>query len=267
MRGLSDIMAELLEGSEHDLSQVPRTPQERAEARKRLELARMAVKNCQVCLDTGFVHPLKDNGKVDYSLTVPCVCVRQEAERKQKERLLKYCELPAKAEGMTFASFRRSKETEEAYRASLALAKGDYEPTFLTLTGPTNHGKTHLLVSVCNYRLQQGKLAKYAYVPYLLDELRAGFKKNGDESYFSRYNVFLNVPLLALDDLGTENDTPWAQEHLDELVDYRVMHKLQTIVTTNLPWKSLPFRVASRLKREGEVIIIGGPEYEAVKSK
>jgi len=77
----------------------------------------------------------------------------------------------------------------------------------------------------------------------------------------SRFKLFLDVPLLALDDLGTENDTPWAQEHLDELIDYSLMHKLSTIVTSNLLFKELPFRIASRLKREGEIIPILGEAF------
>lgn len=262
MKAFSEIFDEYLrDESPEFLSRIPRTPEEKAEAMQRLKTLQKAHKKCSICLDTGFVHPLKADGKPDYSRVQPCACVRREAEQRQKERLLAYCELPEKGREMTFGNFRRSAETEKAYQACLSMAEGTFGRIFLTLMGQTNHGKTHLGVAICNYRLKQGQLAKYAYVPYLLDELRAGFKKDGDESYISRYHIFLSVPFLMLDDLGTENDTPWAQEHLDELIDYRLMHKLPTVVTSNLPWKELPFRIASRLKREGEVVPIVGPEF------
>jgi len=259
LKAFSEVLNEYLPSE--TLAKIPQTPEQKAEAKKRLDALRTAGKKCQVCLDTGFVYPRKSDGKPDFTRTIPCVCVREEAERRKKERILAYCELPEKGKQMTFESFRRSPDTEVAYQSCLAMAEGTLDKTFLTLMGQSNHGKTHLGVAVCNYRLKQDKLAKYAYVPFFLDELRNGFKKDGDESYMSRYNIFLNVPLLMLDDLGTENDTPWAQEHLDELIDYRLMHKLSTVVTTNLPFKKLPFRIASRLKREGEILVLDGPEF------
>lgn len=30
--------------------------------------------NCNICRDSGFVHPLKDNGEPDYKNAVPCQC-------------------------------------------------------------------------------------------------------------------------------------------------------------------------------------------------
>jgi DNA replication protein DnaC len=116
-------------------------------------------------------------------------------------------------------------------------------------------------MAICNYRLAHDQPAKYTYVPMLLDELRVGFKKDGDESYMSRYNTFLTVPILLLDDLGVENDTKWAQERLDMIVDYRLMHKLPTVITTNTPFDQLPFRIANRLRRDGKIIAITGPEF------
>lgn len=221
--------------------------------------------SCQICQDSHFVYPV-NQGRVDYSQVIPCQCVRATMEKKKKENLIKYCEIPEKGRGMTFDNFKVSRSTREAFEACLSMAKGESKYVFLTLMGFSNHGKTHLAMAICNYRLSHDQPAKYTYVPLLLEELKSGFKKEGDDSYLSRYQTFLDVPLLLMDDLGVENPTPWAQEHLNSIVDYRMMHNLSTIVTTNLPIDEIPFRIANRLKRDGnQVIPIVGPEFEVKK--
>jgi DNA replication protein DnaC len=263
---LDSAFAGMLKGySPEELAAIPHTPEEIKQAKIKLQNAIKNIKhNCAICQDFGFVHPWLD-GKVDFTQFVPCQCARAEVEKKKKANLIAYCEIPEKGTLMTFENFKKSPLTKEAFDICLALAKGESEYNFITLMGHSNHGKTHLAIAICNYRLSHGQPAKYAYVPMLLDELRIGFKKDGDESYMSRYNTFLTVPILLLDDLGTENDTKWAQERLDMIIDYRLMHKLSTVVTTNLPTDKLPFRIANRLKRDGKIVIITGPEFEVKK--
>jgi len=258
---LSDAITHTLKGrSTEVLATIPQTEAEIAAAKKRLLTHEY---KCPICQDFKFVHPRNSDGTVNYKDQIPCVCVRKAAEVAQKARLIKYCEIPSKGKNMLFDNFDISNSTREAYDACFALAEGKSETNFLTLTGPSTRGKTHLAIAVCNYRLERGQLAKYAYVPIFLDELREGFKHNGDESYMSRYEIFKTVPLLTLDDLGTENPTPWAQEHLDTLIDFRLMNELPTLITTNLPLSQIPFRIAHRLERDGKIIVMKGPKFEA----
>ena len=93
-----------------------------------------------------------------------------------------------------------------------------------------------------------------------MGELRSGFNDK-ENDYDRRFEMFLNVPLLVLDDLGTENPTPFVQEKLDTIIDYRLMHDLSLVVTTNLSLSQLPERIASRLRRGGEIVTISGPEH------
>ena len=218
---------------------------------------------CPVCRGSKFVHPRKD-GKVDYSNVVPCECVRAEREEARRQNLIKFCELPSRGREMTFENFKLSPPLQEAYNACLDLAEGR-STRWITMMSKTGRGKTHLGIAVCNRWLAAGKPAKYANVTLLLDELRAAFSKDGDGSFQARYHIFLTVPLLMLDDLGTENPTPWAQEHLYELIDYRLMHELPTIVTTNLTFPEINFRIAARLKRDGDIIYIDAAEYKKAK--
>ena len=217
---------------------------------------------CSICQDAHFVHPLLANGKPDYSQVVPCVCSMERRRREKLQAMLRMCELPPNTEHMTFESFVVRPSLEEAYAAALALAEGRSTSNWLTFSCDVNRGKTHLLIATCRRHLAQEKPARYAYVPTLLDELRSGYRHEGNLSYENRFDFFKNVPFLALDDLGTEHRTEWVQERLDTIVDYRLMHGLALIVNTNLPIEKLNFRIANRLRRNGKVIFIDAPEFE-----
>jgi len=216
---------------------------------------------CPICRGAQYVYPLRDDGKPDYSRVIPCRCVRAKLEEVKRKRLLKMCELPKKALTWTFETFELLPGLEEAYEAALALAEHRSDTSWLLLMGGTDRGKSHLLAAICHRWLQAGMPARYVYIPLLLDELRRGFRGEGDGSYDARFDFFLNVPLLALDDLGTENRTPWVQERLDTIINDRLMHELALVVTTNLPMEDLPFRIRSRLAREGRVVYIAADEY------
>ena len=224
---------------------------------------------CDICHDSHFVHPLREGGKPDYSRVVPCVCSEAQLWRDKMQAMLRLCELPPGTGHMTFENFVRRPGTEEAYGAALDVAGGEPHlvPDWLTLLGDSNRGKTHLLISTCRRWLSTGKPAHYSYVPLLLDELRRGFNAKGDQSYESRFDFFLNVPLLALDDLGTEQTTDWVREKLDTIIDYRIMHGLALVVNCNVPLKDLNFRIRSRLERGGRIVFIKAPEYVADEKK
>jgi len=222
---------------------------------------------CPICRDAHYVHPRGDDGKPDYSRVVPCQCVRNRLEREKMQRMLRMCELPPGTEHMTFENFQVLPGLEEAYEAAIALAEERSESNWLTLMSDVNKGKTHLLIAICYHWVSRSKPARYAYVPLLFEELRRGFREGGEWSYENRFNFFLNVPLLALDDLGTENRTGWVQEKLDTIIDYRLMHGLALVVTTNLAIDQFTFRIGSRLKRNGKVVFIDAPEFRKTKKR
>jgi DNA replication protein DnaC len=165
------------------------------------------------------------------------------------------CELPERSEQMTFANYNVYPQVREAHDAAVMIAKNELD--WLTLIGNVDCGKTHLAVAICREWITQGKPAKYAYVPLLLDELRQGIGQTGSEAYTYRFNVYCSIPLLVLDDYGTQKASEWAQERLDTIVDYRYMHKLPLVVTSNLRITEMPDRIASRLQRYENGVVIG----------
>ena len=83
-------------------------------------------------------------------------------------------------------------------------------------------------------------------VPDLLDTLRFAYASE-DTTFEERFNDIRNAKLLVLDDFGTQNATGWAQEKLFQIVNYRYINKLPTVVTTNLLLDEVEPRIRSRL--------------------
>ncbi|HDN80639.1 MAG TPA: AAA family ATPase, partial [Chloroflexi bacterium] len=123
---------------------------------------------------------------------------------------------------------------------------------FLVLYGDNGTGKTHLAAAIANHLLGRGQAVLFVVVPEFLDWLRDAFNLEGSR-YRERFDAVKKTPMLILDDLGAQADTPWVEEKLFLLVDYRWRMELPTVVTTNHRLEDFPPRLASRLS-EGVVI-------------
>ena len=53
--------------------------------------------------------------------------------------------------------------------------------------------------------------------------------------------------LLILDDFGEQSTTPWAQEKLYQVINYRYNAQLPTVITTSKALEELEGRISSRL--------------------
>jgi DNA replication protein DnaC len=118
---------------------------------------------------------------------------------------------------------------------------------WLLLRGAYGCGKTHLAVAIANRLLDRGEGVLFVVVPDLLDYLRATYRSDSAVSYDKRFESVRTIPILILDDLGTENLTPWAQEKLFQIFNYRYNSRLPTVITTNRKLEDIEPRVRSRL--------------------
>jgi DNA replication protein DnaC len=159
---------------------------------------------------------------------------------------------------MTLAAFDTAggRNATREDRESLSRAKQAAE-TFaadpggwLLLSGPQGSGKTHLAVGIAGAALQQGQPVFFAFVPSLLDHLRATFSPDSPIGYDELFEQIKTVPLLVLDDLGAESSTAWAEEKLYQIVVHRHELRLPTVITTSYSVDELEEtkpRIASRL--------------------
>ncbi len=191
-------------------------------------------------------HPL-------FGQLIPCECRVREQDRRRHEELLRIGNLGA-FEDKTFESFDPgiNRDVNDAFRSAVEYArdpKGSGTP-WIFFHGRCGTGKTHLAAAIANYYItHQGGRALFTIVPDLLDHLRATFNPATTDgvTYDQRFQDVREVPLLVLDDLGTENATPWAKEKLFQIFNHRYNEGLSTVVTSNHDFAQIDERIVSRL--------------------
>ena len=181
-------------------------------------------------------------------------------------------ELPELLKKMTFDTFDRRGQAvdekaidslREAYKLAREFAEEPH--LWLVLLGTTGCGKTHLAAAIANHQITRGMPAYFVVVPDLLDHLRSAYSPESKVPYDELFETIRTAPLLILDDLGAHSSTPWAEEKLYQLVNYRYNHSLATVITTNLALDELDDRLASRLAdlKVSTLCPIAAPSYRA----
>lgn len=155
------------------------------------------------------------------------------------------------------------KSLEEAFYAAQKFA--DAPKGWLVFKGGLATGKTHLAAAITHYRAAMGDEPIFTVVPDLLDHLRATFSPTSTVSYDSIFNQVRNAKLLILDDLGTQNATPWAKEKLYQIINFRYESGMPTIITTSEHSKDIDPRILSRMndKRISRIIPIIVPPFQS----
>lgn len=202
--------------------------------------------SCPICGGAGFVRVDVPVGHPMFGKIVPCDCM---IERRRDQMLQQYSEV-SKLEHFRHLTFERFDAdidgVREAYEICRRYARNP--DRWLLLIGGYGTGKTHLAAAIANDALAcQHMQSIFLVVPDLLDQLRAAFAPDHEVGYFEQFTAIREIPLLVLDDLGTENATPWAQEKLFQIINHRYNMRIPTVITTNRDVDTLDGRIASRL--------------------
>lgn len=183
-------------------------------------------------------------------------------------------ELPL-VQGMTFAAFQyRPAPPHIDFAASESLKKAltaarnyaEHPEGWLVFLGRTGSGKTHLAAAIAHHLAAQGRLVRFVVVPDLLDHMRSAM--SGDER--ERRDALEDVrmaPMLVLDDLGVHSATPWAQEKLFQILNYRYNARIATVITVSRSLEELPQAWVSRMYDPKVSLIceIDAPDYRGLQ--
>jgi len=172
--------------------------------------------------------------------------------------------------GLTFDSFsprgRRNLPAynQESLQAAYQRAQ-HYAHTlegWLLIQGGYGCGKTHLAAAIANECVGLGVPTLFLTVPDLLDTLRFSFDAE-EVTFEQRFEQLRTAPFLVLDDFGTQNATEWSREKLFQILNFRYINRLPTVVTTNLELDEVEGRMRSRLSDTSLVtpIRIEAPDY------
>lgn len=228
--------------------------------------------NCPHCGGVGYVRYDVPVGHEKFGKVDTCICRAADVAQAARERLFEMSNLNRLSHltfdnfssvGNTKAKFMSAQERDNlrtAFEASEDFARNPQ--SWLLLEGGYGCGKTHLAAAIANFAVGNGVPTLFITVPDLLDSLRFSYD-DPETTFEQRFEEIRNAGLLILDDFGTQNATPWAQEKLFQIINYRYINKLPTVITTNLMLDEIEGRIRSRLQDEGFVkyLKISAPDY------
>ncbi|MBE3559930.1 MAG: ATP-binding protein [Ktedonobacteraceae bacterium] len=216
----------------------------------------LAQKNvCPRCKGAGFLRLDVPFGHPQFGKPVACTCKEAERKEKRRQQLRAISNLDA-FRNKRFETFNpRVPGVQEAYRAAFDYAQ---DPGgWLLLQGPNGCGKTHLALAIANICLERGSVVLFSVVPDLLDHLRAAFAPTASEVYDQLFAKMREAEVLVLDDLGAQQSSPWANEKLFQLLNYRYNLGMPTVITANpRGLQGIDERIRSRLSDNGLVVAV-----------
>ncbi len=228
--------------------------------------------NCPHCGGVGYVRYDVPLGHEKFGKLESCVCRAKDVAESARNRLFAMSNLDRlshlrfenfKASGNEKAKFMTPQERENLHNAFETCEKfAQMHTGWILLEGGYGCGKTHLAAAIANDAVEKGIPTLFITVPDLLDSLR--FAYNDPETTFEqRFEEIRNAELLLLDDFGTQNATAWAQEKLFQIINFRYINKLATVITTNLMLDEIEGRIRSRLQDDEFVnyVKISAPDY------
>jgi DNA replication protein DnaC len=224
---------------------------------------------CPICGGLGYVRADVPVDHPNFGKLVPCTCHLAKLAEQRVYRLRSLSNLNLLSH-MTFESFipkvpglPPEKQTNLHWAYEEAKAFCQNPDGWLVFKGGYGCGKTHLAAAIANACVERGQPVLFITVPDLLDHLRAAFAPSSIAGYDARFEEVRTAPVLILDDLGTESSTPWVQEKLFQVFNYRYNARLPTVITTNHELEEIALRLRSRLVDPdlARIVSITAPDY------
>ncbi|HVC33909.1 MAG TPA: ATP-binding protein [Chloroflexota bacterium] len=228
--------------------------------------AAASVAECPICKGAGWIRADVPVGDPFFGRPIMCQCLMARLDQQRMDELQRMSALDPFRD-KTFDNFdAKAPGTKDAYEAARHFA---HDPTgWLVLRGGLGCGKTHLAAAITNEAVRSNALVLFEVVPDLLDHLRSTFAPSSPIQYDKLFEGVRSSNLLVLDDLGTESGTPWAQEKLYQIINYRYNYQFPTVITTNRRLEAIDERIQSRIGDQAlcKVVEITANDYRALKT-
>ena len=177
----------------------------------------------------------KEKDKQDYEIA------KRKHFREVINKIYKQNYIGMKFQNLNFENFNSNSENELA----IAIAK-DYVNKNITsantngliIMGESGVGKTHLAASIANKLIENDKIVLMGRLTTLLDMIKETFKDN-TKSENELIELYSNVDMIIIDDLGTEKISNWALEKLYTIIENRNENRLPIIITTRFDKQGL----------------------------
>ncbi|MDQ7038928.1 MAG: ATP-binding protein [Aquificota bacterium] len=178
---------------------------------------------CERCGGTGFVS--RGDGRVDL-----CEC------RFSKEDLNRVLGIPKRFWDKDLDNYiPETEEEQDALFQAKVFAEtfGEEEGFSITFVGPPGVGKTHLAVGILKKVYREKNIKGFFFdtkdliyrLKLLMEERKTG----------RAIRRILDLPLIVLDDLGSERLSDWQREIMAYIISYRYNNLKSTVITTNFP--------------------------------
>lgn len=220
---------------------------------------------CPYCGDIkeqrGIVNPFKGLEVMKWSTELHCDCegfkhakmqeeqerllelkrIEREQEEKKRKEVIRRCNIHAEFQDKNFNTFQITSENMPIFNTinkyienidkALRRGKGLY------IFGDCGVGKTHLAVAMAHELINKEIDTLFSTVTEYLNSIKSTF--NGDGESEEIRDIYSNVEVLILDDIGKENATSWSAEEVFALIDSRYRNCKTTIYTSNFTLEEL----------------------------
>ena len=140
-----------------------------------------------------------------------------------------------------FENFNINSENEivvEVAKDYTNKSKEKMQKEGLIITGKSGLGKTYLAASIANKLIEDDKIVLMGRLTMLLDMIKETFRDN-TKSENELIELYSNVDMIIIDDLGTEKISQWALEKLYTIIENRNENRLPIIITTRFDKQGL----------------------------
>lgn len=168
---------------------------------------------------------------------VDCEYKKEARNESLKDSLIKTLYLPKKILEANIKDYYTNSESRKKIYTAIVNFVTNYDSNSMNkglyLFGNFSVGKTYTLACLANELARKNISCLLIYFPDLVSDLKNAI---GTTRFESLINMLKTVDVLMLDDLGSENMTPWLRDEIiGPIINYRLLEGKTLFISSNIP--------------------------------